>query len=157
MSINSQVNIIGEGFVTLQFSLKDRKYKDIILNDVAYVSNATLNLFSVKVAAEKEVRLNTITDELIWVADKLIVKYAARYNKLYSIQLQQTEIAATAISHWVLYNTWHHHLAYIGIDSLVKLSKTVTEIHLRLSKPHDWHVCDSCIKVKQHCQISRWL
>ena len=97
--ISSQPDIVGEGSVTLRFSLKDGKHRDITLNDVAYVPSASINLFSVGVAAGKGVRLDTVTGELVRVTDRLVVGYAPRHYGLYPIRLQNRPIAMTAISH----------------------------------------------------------
>ena len=88
MKISSQINIVNEDFIILQFSFKNEKHENITLNDVIYILNAAINLFSVNVAAEKEVWLDIIINELIWVTDSLIIDYALRHNELYSIQLK---------------------------------------------------------------------
>jgi len=62
MKISSQINIVNEDFIILQFSLKNEKHRNIILNDVVYILNAVINLFSVNVITEKKVQLNIITD-----------------------------------------------------------------------------------------------
>jgi len=52
--ISSQIKIIDEDFITFQFSLKDKDYKNITLNNVTYVFNTAINLFSVDIAADKK-------------------------------------------------------------------------------------------------------
>ena len=52
--ISSQIKIIDEDFITFQFSLKDEDYKNITLNNVTYVFNTAINLFSVDIAADKK-------------------------------------------------------------------------------------------------------
>lgn len=99
----------------------------------------------------KGVRLDTVTGELLQVTDNEIVGYAPRHNGLYPIRLKsRSDIAMTAISQKVSYNTWHRRLAHIGMDGLIKLSKIATGIHLHgLPKPQDRHVCDACVRAKQ--------
>ena len=83
--ISSQIKIINEDFITLQFSLKDEDYKNITLNNVAYISNAAINLFSVDIVVSKRMQLDTVISELLWVTNNKIVKYASRHNDLYTI------------------------------------------------------------------------
>ncbi len=63
--ISSQTEIINEDFIILQFSLKDKDYKNITLNDVTYVFNAVINLFSVDIVISKKVQLNIVISELL--------------------------------------------------------------------------------------------
>jgi len=54
IDISSQIKIVNEDFITLQFSLKDEDYKNITLNDVIYIFNAAINLFSVDIVINKK-------------------------------------------------------------------------------------------------------
>ncbi len=65
ININSQINIVDESFITLQFSLKDKDYRDIILNNVIYILNTVINLLSVDIIISKKVQLNTVINELL--------------------------------------------------------------------------------------------
>ena len=80
------------------FSLKNNQHRDIILNNVIYILKAAINLFSVDVITEKEIQLDIIIDELIWVTDNLVIDYASEHNKLYLIWFKCQQITMTAIS-----------------------------------------------------------
>ena len=146
-----QARALGQGEVVIQTSM-DR----VELLNVLHVPEATVNLFSVKKAAENGAQITFAQDKCYVYTESRLCMEGISKNGLMIINQGEAdeEYALRAAASVETAELWHRRFAHLGYDNLYKLqSKSMVDgisVQAAQFKAQQKVLCETCIQAKQH-------